>query len=451
MVNQDGRAHWFDAPNTASSSRSGKKPVDNDGDGLFDEDGYDDIDGDGEILGMWKANPEGAYRRDPEDPRLLVRVKPGERGELEYLGLEGLDNDGDGRINEDSPGGYDMNRNWPVDWQPEPTQRGAGDYPLSFPETRAVADFILAHPNIAGVQAYHNAGGMILRGPGDERLEADYPRQDVRVYDELGQTGEFTLPLYRYLILWKDLYRVHGGFLNWTYEELGIFSFTNELWTAKQYGNLSEGARGWFGSVSKDRLRWDDLLEMGEQFVELKPARHPLYGEILLGGLRKTGRRLPPLFLLEELCHRNEMFTIYHASEMPLVSIESVEVELIAGKTYYVTVTIHNAGAIPTRSAIAAQKHIGRPDLLEIVGDGVAVLQAGRLLDRYTGELSMEGGEDRARLPIEGGIRGKDTARFRFLVRGEGPVTVRFRSEKGGLLERSARLEPTRPGPAEAE
>ena len=78
-----------------------------------------------------KKDPNGRFKLSPDDPRLLVPVKPGEKGEYELLGLEGIDNDGDGLINEDPPGGYDMNRNWPADWQPDHIQGGAGDFPLS--------------------------------------------------------------------------------------------------------------------------------------------------------------------------------------------------------------------------------------------------------------------------------------------------------------------------------
>ncbi len=437
MVNPDGRAWWFAGPNTAHSSRSGRKPLDEDGDGLFDEDGFDDLDGDGEILGMWKSDPNGTFRRSPNDPRLLVRVKPGEKGEFIYLGPEGIDNDGDGQINEDGPGGYDMNRNWPADWQPQPLQHGAGDYPLSWPETRAIADFILAHPNIAGVQAYHNAGGMILRGPGDQTL-GEYPDSDVRVYDELGQTGEFVLPFYRYMILWRDLYAVHGGFINWTYEELGIFSFTNELWNTGQYRSKErEGLE--FGRESEDGLKWDDLLEMEGQFVELKPARHPLYGDIFLGGYKKTSGRTPPLFLLEELCHRNAMFTLYHAWEMPRVSLEPVEIERLAGTTCSVTVTLANSRAIPSRSEIQARRHIRGADLLELSGPGVSVLAAGRLTDRFRGTIDRVEHEP-ARLRLESGVSGKGRVTLRFLVRGSGEATIVYSSEKGGRLESKIKL-----------
>ena len=82
------------------------------------------------------------------------------------LGFEGLDNDGDGLVNEDGPGGYDPNRNWAADWQPNYVQNGSMDYPFQLPEARAVGRFLLSKPNVAGVQSYHNSGGMILRGPG---------------------------------------------------------------------------------------------------------------------------------------------------------------------------------------------------------------------------------------------------------------------------------------------
>ena len=65
---------------------------------------------------MRRKDPFGQYRTDPEDPRLMVRVKPGEKGEWTLLGDEGIDNDGDGKINEDLPGG--CNDRWPVSRRP---------------------------------------------------------------------------------------------------------------------------------------------------------------------------------------------------------------------------------------------------------------------------------------------------------------------------------------------
>jgi len=130
-VNVDGRYHFFKDANTSSSNRGLRRPKDDDRDGLFDEDFPDDLDGDGNICQMRKKDPLGKYKTDPEDPRLMIRVKPGEKGEWTILGQEGIDNDGDGRINEDSEGYVDPNRNWGYNWAPNYVQRGAGDYPFS--------------------------------------------------------------------------------------------------------------------------------------------------------------------------------------------------------------------------------------------------------------------------------------------------------------------------------
>lgn len=93
------------------------------------------------------------------------------RGEGIYAtSSEGIDNDGDGRINEDGIGGLDLHRNYPENWRPEReltgrgfTQRGAGAYPLSEPETRAVFTFLMTHPNIYVVNSMDTTVPMHLR------------------------------------------------------------------------------------------------------------------------------------------------------------------------------------------------------------------------------------------------------------------------------------------------
>ncbi|MBM3284677.1 MAG: hypothetical protein FJY81_02290, partial [Candidatus Aminicenantes bacterium] len=205
------------------------RPVDDDLDMKMDEDGPDDLNKDGLITQMRVKDPEGKWIADPAEPRLmrLADPKKGEKG-VYALYTEGLDNDGDGEYNEDPPGGYDMNRNYGFNWQPDYVQRGAGDYPFCFPETQAVRDFLLAHPNIAGAQNFHNFGGMILRGPGAKNM-GEYNPADRRVYDYIGKKGEKILPGYRYITVYKDMYTVYGGSIDYLYAVLGIFTFSNEL------------------------------------------------------------------------------------------------------------------------------------------------------------------------------------------------------------------------------
>ena len=65
VVNVDGRYHFFADGNTPSSNRGLRVPRDDDGDGLFDEDSSDDLDGDGSITQMRIKDPLGEYKVDP--------------------------------------------------------------------------------------------------------------------------------------------------------------------------------------------------------------------------------------------------------------------------------------------------------------------------------------------------------------------------------------------------
>src|SRR5262249_45064574 len=207
----------------------------------------------------------------------------------------------------------------------------------------------------------------------------DYPAADNSVYDELGKDGEKTLPFYRYMVIWKDLYTVYGGFVNWTYEGLGIFSFTNEMWNGGQYFQREEGA-----PQGDDAQRYfNERLLLGDGRTPWKPYRHPLYGDIEIGGDRKMTGRVPPSFMIEEMLHRNAAFCWFNAQELPKVELKGTKVEKLGDDVWSLEVKVENPSLIPTRSALAAQKKTGRPDLLRVSGDDLAVVSAAFVGDRF--------------------------------------------------------------------
>ena len=427
--NPDGRAHWFGLAHDNGSSRTGVQPWDDDGDGRYDEDSPNDLDGDGMITQMRKYVPgQGTHRQDPDDPRVLTPVAAndeGRKGDWIMLGEEGIDDDGDGLINEDEVGGYDMNRAWPSMWEPNHVQYGAGPFPLYWPEPLSVARFVLAHPNIAALQSFHNAGGMILRGPGAESY-GEYERADVRVFDELGKTGEKMLPFYKYMVIWKDLYTVYGGFATWGYEGLGIISFTNELWNRdQQWGD------GRNKPEASDRYFFDDKLLAGSGFVAWHPVDHPFYGKIEIGGWRKDVGRVPPTFMIEEMLHRNAMFNIEHAKAMPLVTITDATTTALGDGLLAVDVVFKNLHAIPTRTAQAAKQKIGQPDTLMISGKDIEILAGGIRQDRWRPERIELAEREPARLVRESGIGSREEVRVRWFVRGKGDrAVVSWQGEK---------------------
>lgn len=435
-VNPDGRQFFMEG--TGASSRTGHVPVDDDNDGFFDEDGPNDLNGNGISDQIRKYVPgEGTHRISHDDPRLMEPVPAGEKGDWVLLGSEGIDDDGDGQVDEDGPGGYDPNRNFASDWQPNYIQGGAMDYPFQLPEARAVNDFLMAHPNIAGFQTYHNSGGMILRGPGAE-WQGNYPAEDIAFYDILGQAGERMLPYYDYIVIWSGLYTVHGGTTDWTNDGLGIVSFSNELWNGGQYFNspkLQEQQRQAGSPISgqQGQLFFDDKLEFGSAYSEWTPFDHPQYGKVELGGWSKLRGRIPPRFMNEELAHRNMAFTLYQADEMPRVSLGGATVEKLAGDVFRVRVDITNDKVVPTITARAAANNVVDPDLLLLEGRNVEVISAGWVTSKHRpGATELIDQNDLRRIMLRNGIAGHTTRTVEYLLRGSGEATVRYSSLKGG-------------------
>lgn len=442
-VNPDGMDFFLHG--TGSGARTGHVPVDSDGDGLFDEDGPDDLNGNGVIEQIRKYVPgAGTHRISREDPRLMEAVLPGEKGDWILLGSEGLDNDGDGRVNEDPLGGYDGNRNYGSDWHPQYVQGGAMDYPFQLPESRATQNFFAAHPNIGGMQTYHNSGGMILRPPGSA-WDGDLPASDIRVYNELGENGERILPWFNYHITWQGLYTIHGGSTDWANDGHGIVSFLNELWNGSQYFQtplLMEQMEGDRTPISGglSRFFFNDFLEFGEQWVDWAPFDHPDYGEVEMGGWKKFANRINPRFMSVEVFHRNMAFTLYHADQLPIMSMGETRVERLDNGLYRVWVDITNERLIPTIMARAMSTRAVRPDLLTVDGN-VEIVAAGWVRNKhFPGPINLIDQADLSRIMARSGHPGRTTRTIEYLVRGTGTMEVTYSSVKGGTVSTTIRV-----------
>jgi hypothetical protein len=442
-INPDGREYFT---SQTVPPRSGLAPRDNDRDGKIDEDGTDDLNGDKQISLMRRKNPNGSFITDPKDPRRMVRVESGQKGEYELLGTEGIDNDDDGMVNEDGVGSYDGNRDWGFNWEPNIIQSGADKYPFTFPENQAVRDFVARHRNIAGSQSFHNSGGMILRGPSIQGGGAEsYSRADDAVIDEIGKIGARMIAGYRLVTIWKDMYTVYGGELDWMHGAMGCFVYSNELWTPYLMFNDSV-------SSEQDQYEFDRLLLFGDAYIPWQKINHPVYGEVEIGGFTKNYGRTHPGFLLEADAHRNASFCIFNAYQLPKLRVSDVKVKNLSGGLREVTATIENTRMIPTHSASNLRYKIDPPDYVYL--DGGTVI-AGMIVDNANLNITREQKKNPQRLEIANipgyfsgstagfgaGFRGFGGAAFssssnrinvKWIVKGGTKYTVRVESVKGG-------------------
>jgi hypothetical protein len=447
-MSPDSRDNFIYKANQTGSSRSGMIPLDDDGDGQIDEDTYDDLDGDGNIVQMRRKSITGRYKIDCDNPLRMVLAKPDEQGEYELLGNEGIDNDGDGRVNEDNPGSYDPNRDWGWNWQPDYIQGGAFYYPGTLPETQNIKKFIYAHPNIAGAQSYHNMGGMFLRGPGAEDDQQYYSQSDVAVYDVVGKVGERMIPGYRYFTLWKDLYTVYGGEIDWLALARGIFTFSNEINTSYRLFNKTSTENRFANTEYED---FSKLMLFGDGYVNWKPFKHPQYGDIEIGGVKKNHIRNTPGFMLEEEGHRNMAFSFLHAYHLPKIDVIEVKSKDLGNGLTEVNAIIVNSRAIPTHSSHDIRFKIERPDYITLknvqVVAGMVVLDAdmGITREQKNNPQTIEvanipgsaGGGGFGGFGGGGGNSGNHV-KVRWIVRGKADKwTIEVDSRKGGVITKT--------------
>jgi len=440
VVNVDGRHYFFEEGNTPSTNRSIRVPFDDDGDGLFDEDGPEDLDGDGNICQMRIKDPFGDYKAHPDDPRIMVRVKPGEKGEYTLLGYEGIDNDGDGRLNEDAEGYLDPNRNWGHNWMPPYAQRGAGHFPLSGVGLKAIADYIAARPNIIVGYAFHNYGGMWLRVPADNTTRID--PSDIAAYDVIGNEAVKITPGYVYHPS-VDLYPTYGDFTTHLYFINGILGFVGELFMRDQetYRDKSDmqaadaGGRGTSPGRTRELLEFNDRLAQGELFKDWEKFDHPQFGEVEIGGWVKMSSRLPHPFMLPDLVHRNASVVLLSAEHTPEIEMEVFDVQKLPGNLNRVKVRLQNKKGLPSMTAYAFNSKLYGQDFLKVTGGNVVA--GGKITDRHFEKVSYKENKPEVQFLA---MPGHSVMEYQFLIEGRGEVTFHFESQKAKNVSTTVKL-----------
>jgi hypothetical protein len=382
--NPDGSLVYLE---TAQTLRSTIRPNDDDNDGLLDEDPAEDLDGDGFIRQMRIKVPmgQGDSVIDTRDPkgRLMRRVRPGEQGDYRVMS-EGIDNDKDGRINEDGIGGLDLHRNYPENWRPETeetgrgfTQNGSGEYPLSEVETRAVVTFLLSHPNVSVVNTMDTTVPMLLRppstSPSDERM---YP-EDLALYKTFDTKGKEITGYARAGDVYMDYSGGRGSPIfghspDFGYWQYGAIWYGDELWNGGNVGDYNKDGV----TDELDRLQYNDKELKISRFQPWTKVIHPDYGEVEVGGWNpKFWSQNPPPELLEIWAEKEARFNLMLAASLPKVVMSEPKVTA-QGAEYTIELSVENQGFIPTALKQAQLVKIVRPDTVSLVFPAGMVSQA---------------------------------------------------------------------------
>lgn len=406
-----------------NASRRTSARDDADRDRRMDEDGPVDLNGDGLITQMRVRRPRGGLivgveatvLAEPDDGRLMRRADgaKGERGEWAVLS-EGRDQDGDGRLAEDGARGVALDENFPYHWREFEDQ--TGPYPLSEPETRVLAQWLIAHPEVVGVVVY-GPNDNIINGPTDDKMDAtgDAPasggvlREDKWMFDSVAQK-------------FKDLTRVtgvggvtrtfDGSLQGWAYAQLGMLSVMTPGWVRPDLVKPEEDEKekapkeGDRKVVDSDDGKWlalsDARVAAGKSagFVEWAPFSHPQLGEAQIGGWAPGFRLNPPDDEIADTIERQGAFVAALAGMLPRLEVEGPWVERVGERTWRIIVEGVNTGVMPTRTVMGERTRRLPPTRWEADVDPGRVVSGARV--QSAARIAGSGGKLRGEWVVVG-------------------------------------------------
>jgi len=429
----DAQDWWLENPGDTDYGGSAH-PWDNDLDGAADEDPADDLNKDGHITNMRIKDANGEWKISERDHRGMAKREEHElKGTFYRIISEGIDNDGDGKFNEDGLGGVNLSRNF--HWgNRNREQIQCSPYAMSEPETRATVDFWRAHPNIYMMIDLHTYGtlGELLYFPGGE----DMPAADLAMYkyqaaayakftdreEVMSMMDPFPQPIWKLGM---------GDPEPFAYYYLGILAWCEELW-GDDYANpfLRKYDKDRDKKISQDeKIAFLDSEVAGKWFVPWESFNHPQLGPVEIGGLvHKFTEQNPPPQLLEKELKLKLPWYLYLAELAPQMKIKETKVKHLDGNAFILKATVENQGFLPTNvTEWAIKVDLAKPVIAKIDLRNAVLLEGKQkvVLGHIPGNRQRsEGGEiaSNARFPI-------------WIVKKTSPnavATIKVISEKGG-------------------
>jgi hypothetical protein len=378
---------------------------DDDRDMAADEDGPDDLNGDGLITMMRVKATDGEWIPDATDPALMRRADAtkGERGIYRLL-IEGRDDDADGQYNEDAVGGTDLSKNFGHNYRF--FSENAGLHPFSADETRAVAEFVSTHDNIAAVyvlgmqdnliKAWEgrrvpgiggNPQGTSAGGPFTAALPEDNPWFNAMSAD------------FKRLTKWSEgpaSAADVGDPLSWAYFHMGRFAFGSRVWWPGKAPADSARRAPSPDPLAAERHDYRWLMANNPAgFVEWQTVKaFMIDGQpVEVGGFAPGATLNPPGRELDSLAARHGSFVRKLVESLPAVVVKGITVTEVGPRLYRIRATVVNEGFLPSNAAIGVRSRLPQRVRVEMRLARDHQLSGGRRM-QYVNALRGSGGQD---------------------------------------------------------
>lgn len=384
--------------------------TDDDRDGKFNEDGFDDLDGNGKITWMRVKDATGKYKLNPDDPRSLVLAdaSKGENGAYILL-QEGIDNDKDGQFNEDGEGGVSFNKNASFNYKN--FVPGAGEYAVSEKENRALFDFLFDAFNIYAVVTFgptNNLSSPVAFNPAglSKRIITSWFEADAK-------SNALVSERYNKITKTKEALKTQaepGDFSQWAYFHYGRLSFSTPGWWVPKVAPDSAKKEKKFTNDDPVAayLRWAAKEGIADTYTPWKTVSHPDFAgqTVEVGGVDPFVLNNPPYKLVDNIVAKHTDFLVSLAAMAPQIEFVNLKTEKLTDGLTRVTVQLLNTGDLSTYTKI---------------GDRSYFLK--KIAVKVSGKSGQEVVSGRKSQTIES-LQGKEFKELSWLIKGSGKVTI---------------------------
>jgi len=414
--NPDAASKFFETPMDDDSRND--LPVNDDRDEQTDEDGVNDLNGDGWITKMRVKHPDGKWIISDSDPRLMKKADPkkGEQGVYKIYS-EGFDDDGDGLYNEDGPGGTNVGKNFPQLFRHYTADGGL--FPGSTPESYAIMKFVFEHPDIAMIVSFGSTNWCYTPPKGGRKGEADLKKirlseRQARQFN-LDQNKTYTLselvdllkadnpqsnidesmiagylglgaalnPQEGDLVFYEKYAKEYKSFLKergdsilryepesardgsfelWGYFQVGVPVFSTDLWGVSKKDSVQP---------EEALLAYSDSKPGEKGFVEWEKFDHPTLGSIEIGGFAPYLGTTPPYEWTDSLLNLQIPWILKLAGELPDLHIYEIQSSEKGNGLYQLDIWIENRSFIPFPTDMGSRNRQPAPAVLSLEGDQV--------------------------------------------------------------------------------
>jgi len=397
------------------------KSTDDDRDGEFNEDPFDDLNNDGLITFMKIEDPTGDYILHKDDNRILVKANKnkGEVGKFKFL-TEGIDNDKDGNFNEDGKGGILFNKNFSYKYPY--FKPGAGEHPVSEKENRALLDYLYEQWNIFTIVTLGPENN--LSTPLKYNAAGAKKRVVSSILKEDAALNKFISDKYNKITGTKDApvsTGKGGDFFQWSYFHFGKLALSTPGWWVPKVKDADKKSAK---NSSINYLNWAKQENISNAFVDWKPINHPDFPnqKVEVGGIPPYKMINPPYNMVADISKKHTDFILELAKIQPSIALQNLTSEAVGNDITRISVDIHNQGLLPTHTEMGKKSRWLRKIKVAL---------------KLTKNQQIISGRE---ITLVDSIDGDTSQKFSWLIKGKGNVTIEAGTSHTGIDTATVKL-----------